>query len=159
VQLQHVFTVPVDRQTTFAILSDILRVARCMPGATVDRVDDDGSFTGEVEVRLGPMQVTYRGKARFVELDEERGTAVLEAKGREVRGNGSARASVSVQLEQRGADETGVQVETDMHITGRPAQFGRGVIGDVSDRLLSQFAECLQEEISRGDGGPDREAS
>ncbi|MGH8913602.1 MAG: SRPBCC family protein [Acidimicrobiia bacterium] len=158
-QLQHVFTVPVDRETTFAILSDILLVAGCMPGATVDKVEEDGSFSGQVEVRLGPMQVTYRGEARFVELDETRGSAVLEAKGRELRGSGTARARVSVQLEQRDSGETGVSVETDLHITGRPAQFGRGVIGDVSDRLLSQFAACLQDEISRSgdevkEGGP-----
>lgn len=155
-QLQHAFTVPVDRGSTFTILRDILRVARCMPGATVDRVEEDGSFTGEVEVRLGPMQVTYRGEARFIELDETRGAAVLEAKGRELRGNGTARATVTVQLEERDAHETGVLVDTDLHITGRPAQFGRGVIGDVSDRLLLQFAECLQAEISRV-GGKDYE--
>ena len=155
-QLQHAFAVPVDRGRTFTILRDILRVARCMPGATVDRVEEDGSFTGEVEVRLGSMQVTYRGEARFIELDETRGVAVLEAKSREIRGNGTARATVTVQLEERDAHETGVLVDTDLHITGPPAKFGRGLIGDLSDRLLSQFAECLQAEISRV-GGKDYE--
>lgn len=157
-QLRHVFAVPVDLGTTFAILSDVAAVARCMPGASVDRVEEDGSFSGQVEVRLGPMQVTYRGEGRIVELDAARGTAVLEAKGREVRGNGTARARVAVQLE-RIAHETSVTVGTDLHITGRPAQFGRGVIVDVGDRLLSAFAECLREKISRGGIGEHEEES
>jgi carbon monoxide dehydrogenase subunit G len=144
------FTVPVDGGATFAILRDIVRVARCMPGASVDRVKEDASFTGEVLVRLGPMQVAYRGEAHFVELDEARGLAVIEARGRELRGNGTAWATVSVLLEERSPGETEVTVDTDLHITGRPAQFGRGVIGDVSDRLLSEFVECLRAEISSG---------
>jgi len=159
VQLQHEFSVPVDLETTFDILSDVLRVARCMPGATVDRVQEGGIFAGEVEVRLGPMQVTYRGEGRFVVLDRMQGRAVLEASGREVRGNGAARTSVTVQLLESGTDQTRVQVETDLHITGRPAQFGRGVVGDVSDRLLSAFVECLREEISRGTAEDTQEDS
>jgi carbon monoxide dehydrogenase subunit G len=105
------------------------------------------------------MQVTYRGEGRFVVLDRMQGRAVLEASGREVRGNGAARTSVTVQLLESGTDQTRVQVETDLHITGRPAQFGRGVVGDVSDRLLSAFVECLREEISRGTAEDTQEDS
>lgn len=152
-QLQNVFAVPVTRSGAFAILQDLVRVARCFPGATVAGVRDDGSFTGEVEVRLGPMQVTYRGEARFVQLDEPGGTAVLAANGREVRGNGTARALVSLQLEETGPGETEVRVGTELHITGRPAQFGRGVIDDVSSRMLSEFADCLQAELGKGSEG------
>jgi carbon monoxide dehydrogenase subunit G len=150
-QLQDVFAVPVARTVAFAFLQDLVRVAQCFPGATVAGVEDDGSFTGEVEVRLGPMQVTYRGQARFVQLDESEGTAVLDAKGREVRGNGTARALVSVQLEETQPGETKVTVDTELHITGRPAQFGRGVIDDLSSRMLSEFADCLQSQLGQGE--------
>lgn len=124
-----------------------------MPGATVQTVDDDGSFTGEVVVRLGPMMVTYRGRARWTEFDEERGVAVMEAKGREVRGNGTANAEVTVQFTSQGNGETDVRVSTSLQVTGPPAQFGRGAMQDVSNRILSEFVDCLKAEISASDIG------
>jgi carbon monoxide dehydrogenase subunit G len=151
--LQNLFAVPVARQSAFAILQDLTRIAQCFPGATVGGVRDDGSFEGEVEVRLGPMQVTYRGEARFTSLDEPAGAAVLEAKGREARGNGMARAVVTVQLQETSPEHTEVMIDTELHITGRPAQFGRGVIDDVSRRMLSEFADCLQRQLGESGSG------
>lgn len=149
--LEHTFSVPIDPRAAFRFLEDIRKVAECMPGAAVDTIDDDGSFTGEVVVRVGPMEVAYRGRARWVEFDEERGIAVLEAKGREMRGNGTASANVTVRFRSSDDGATDVSVSTDLHITGRPAQFGRGTMHEVGNHVLSEFVECLRGEISAND--------
>src|SRR3954471_11779022 len=141
-QLEHSFTVPVGIDDAWAVLLDIERVAPCMPGAAIDTVDGD-DFTGTVKVKLGPIGLTYKGKASFVEKDEAAHRTVLRAQGRDSRGNGTAAATVTAVLLSEGAASTKVAVTTELDITGKPAQFGRGVMTDVGNKLIGQFADCL----------------
>jgi carbon monoxide dehydrogenase subunit G len=138
--------VPVDR--AWDVLLDVERVAPCMPGATVETVDGD-SFTGQVKVKVGPITVSYAGKASFLEKDAAAHRAVVSAKGRETRGSGTAAATVTASMTGDG-DSTRVNVVTDLAITGRPAQFGRGVMNDVGNKLLGQFADCLADRLAGG---------
>ncbi len=149
-QLEHSFTVPVGIDDAWRILLDIERIGPCMPGATIESVDGD-DFTGSVKVKLGPINLTYKGKASFVEKDETAHRAVIDARGRDARGNGTAAAKVTAKLAEAGS-ETTVNVVTDLDITGKPAQFGRGVMADVGNKLIGQFANCLAETL--GGGGP-----
>lgn len=144
--LEHSFIVPVGVDEAWAILTDIERVAPCMPGATLDTVDGD-DFTGTVRVKLGPISLTYKGKASFVENDETAHRVVLNAQGRDARGNGAAAAKVTAQLE---VVDTGTEVcvVTDLDITGKPAQFGRAVMVDVGNKLIGQFADCLAGKLA-----------
>ena len=151
-QLEHSFTVPVGVDEAWRALLDIERVAPCMPGATLESIDGD-AFTGTVKVRVGPIALQYRGKASFIEKDEAAHRAVMDAQGSDTRGNGTAAAKVSTSLRPDG-DETRVEVVTDLSITGKPAQFGRGMIADVSNKLIGQFADCLAKQLS-GAPGPD----
>lgn len=149
-ELQHSFSVPVDVDRAWAVLVDIEQVAPCMPGAALDTVDGD-DFTGSVKVRLGPIGLTYKGKARFVEKDEAAHRAVIDAQGKDARGNGTAAATVTATLHPQD-DGTRVEVNTDLAITGKPAQFGRGVMVDVGNKLIGQFADCLAGKLSKADG-------
>lgn len=149
-QLQQSFTVPVGVDEAWRVLLDIERVAPCMPGATLESVDGD-SFTGTVKVRVGPIALQYRGKASFIEKDEAAHRAVMDAQGRDTRGNGTAAAKVTTSLAADG-DHTRVEVVTDLSITGKPAQFGRGLIADVSNKLIGQFADCLAGKLAKADG-------
>jgi carbon monoxide dehydrogenase subunit G len=145
-ELTHSFTVPVGVEQAFEVLTDIERVAPCMPGATIDSVDGD-QFKGRVKVKVGPMQITYRGKAQYKELDAGQYRAVIDARGQETRGSGTANATVIASLTDKG-DETEVTVVTNLSVTGRPAQFGRGVMNEVGAKLLGQFADCLSQQLS-----------
>jgi carbon monoxide dehydrogenase subunit G len=155
-ELNHSFTVPVGADTAFEVLTDIERIAPCMPGAAVDSVDGD-EFTGSVKVKVGPMQVTYRGTARYAELDRDNHSAVIEARAQETRGSGTANATISAKLDEQGDDETQVTVVSNLSITGRPAQFGRGVMNEVGAKLLGQFADCLSTKLSGQDEEPEEE--
>ncbi len=148
-ELQHSFSVPVDVDRAWAVLVDIEQVAPCMPGAALDTLDGD-EFTGSVKVRLGPIGLTYKGKARFVEKDEAAHRAVIDAQGKDARGNGTAAATVTTTLHPQDGG-TRVEVNTDLAITGKPAQFGRGVMVDVGNKLIGQFADCLAGKLARGD--------
>jgi len=147
-KLENRFTVPVPVAEAWQVLLDVERVAPCMPGATLTERDGD-SFSGTVKVKVGPINLTYRGKARFVSLDEAGRVAVIEGSGKETRGTGTAKATVTCRLHEQG-DTTDVEVDTDLAVTGKPAQFGRGVLADVSGKLVDQFASCLAEEILAG---------
>jgi carbon monoxide dehydrogenase subunit G len=147
-QLEHSFTVPVGIDEAWKVLLDIERIAPCMPGAAVDTIDGD-DFTGTVKVKLGPIALTYKGKASFVEKDEAAHRAVISAQGRDARGNGTAAAKVSATLSDEGA-ATKVDVVTDLDVTGKPAQFGRGVMVDVGNKLIGQFADCLAGKLAGG---------
>ncbi|GGI96746.1 SRPBCC family protein [Streptomyces brasiliensis] len=145
-ELHHEFTVPVPVDDAWRALLDIERVAPCLPGATVE--DYDGkTVTGSVKVKVGPITVTYKGTAVFEEQDETAHRMVLTASGRETRGQGTARATVTGTLSERDGG-TAVSVRTDLTVTGRPAQFGRGVMAEVGDRIIGQFASCLAERLS-----------
>jgi uncharacterized protein len=145
VQLEHSFSVPVGVDEAWKILLDIERVGACMPGAVIDSVDGD-NFTGTVKVKLGPINLTYKGHASFVEKDEAERRAVIDARGRDARGNGTAEARVTATLIPAG-ESTDVKVNTDLDITGKPAQFGRGVMVDVGNKLLGRFADELARTI------------
>jgi len=140
----------VDVDRAWAVLVDIEQVAPCMPGAALDTVDGD-EFTGSVKVRLGPIGITYKGKARFVEKDEVAHRAVIDAQGKDARGNGTASATVTATLHPQD-DGTRVEVNTDLAITGKPAQFGRGVMVDVGNKLIGQFADCLAGKLAKPAG-------
>jgi carbon monoxide dehydrogenase subunit G len=153
-KLEHEFTVPTSIDEAWKVLLDVERVAPCMPGATLLTVDGD-EFTGTVKVKVGPIQVTYKGQAKFATLDETAHRAVIEASGKEARGSGTAAATVTAQLTSSGDSATTVAVETELNVTGRPAQFGRGVMEEVAGKLIGQFANCLAEELgSAGTASP-----
>jgi carbon monoxide dehydrogenase subunit G len=158
VQLEHSFSVPVGVEEAWPVLLDIERIAPCMPGAKVDTVDGD-DFTGTVKVKLGPIALTYKGKASFVEKDEAAHRAVIDARGRDARGNGTAAAKVTATLRAEGASSTKVDVVTDLDITGKPAQFGRGVMVDVGNKLIGQFADCLAGKLAAGSTEPEAAAA
>lgn len=144
-RLEHTFTVPVPVDTAWSVLLDLPRIAPCMPGATLTGFDGE-SFTGTVRVKLGPITLTYSGKGRFVERDEAARRVVIEAGGRDTKSAGTASATVTAVLKEDGA-ATRAEVVTDLTVTGRPAQFGRGMIADVSAKLIGQFAQCLADEL------------
>lgn len=147
-KLENRFSVPVPREQALTVLLDVERIAPCMPGATLTSRDGE-AFTGTVKVKVGPINLTYGGKARFVSVDEAAGIVVIEGSGKETRGTGTAKALVTCRLVDHGAS-TDVEVDTDLAITGKPASFGRGVLADVSGKLVDQFAACLGEQIRAG---------
>ena len=151
-KLENRFTVPVPRSQALQVLLDVERIAPCMPGATLTSRDGD-DFTGTVKVKVGPINLTYGGQATFVSVDEAAGVVVIEGSGKETRGTGTAKAVVTCRLVDAG-DSTEVEVDTDLAITGKPAQFGRGVLADVSGKLVDQFAACLAAEILAGSPAP-----
>jgi len=157
-QLTHNFTVPADIEQAWQVLLDIERIAPCMPGAALDTVDGD-EFTGTVKVRLGPIGLTYRGKARWLTRDADSHRAVIDAQGKDARGNGTAKATITATLTAQG-ESTDVTVVTDLTITGKPAQFGRGVMVDVGNKLIGQFADCLAGTLAGPEpaGGADQPA-
>ncbi|HZM81864.1 MAG TPA: SRPBCC domain-containing protein [Candidatus Limnocylindrales bacterium] len=144
-ELTNEFTVPVPLERAWAVLLDVEKVAPCMPGATLTSFDGE-AFEGNVKVKLGPVNLTYAGKGRFASRDEATHTAVIEASGKDSRGRSTAGATVTTSLHPNGAG-TLVKVITDLKVTGPPAQFGRGMIADVSRRLVGQFATCLAERL------------
>jgi len=145
--LSNSFVVPADIDTAWKTLLDVEAIAPCMPGATLESVDGD-AFSGSVKVKLGPVNMTYGGKARFVEKDESNHRAVIEGTGKETRGSGTASALVTTQLVAEGPDRTRVDVTTDLTVTGKPAQFGRGVMQDVAGRIIDQFSANLEAVIA-----------
>ena len=149
-ELNNEFRVGVPPSQAWAILTDVERIAPCMPGAQLEEIEGD-EYRGVVKVKVGPITAQYKGKATFIEQDEAAGRAVLGAEGRDTRGQGNAYARITATLTPEG-DGTRVVVATDLTITGKVAQFGRGVLADVSAKLLGQFVDCL-ESIVLGEQG------
>src|SRR5450755_4827068 len=145
-ELTHSFTVPVSLDQAWDVLLDVEKVAPCMPGATLDSVIGD-EITGKIKVRVGPISMTYAGKAKFTQRDREAAVVTLEASGKETRGAGTASASVRSELTGEG-DETHVTVLTNLNVTGKPAQFGRGVLSEVGGRLIGIFADNLAKMLA-----------
>ncbi|MCK4176737.1 SRPBCC family protein [Aciditerrimonas ferrireducens] len=156
-ELTNELEVPVGVDQAWAVLTDLERIAPCMPGAQLQEVVGD-EYRGVVKVKVGPITAQYRGAARFVERNDQAHRAVLRAEGRDTRGQGTATATVTATLEPRG-ERTLVKLHTDLAITGKVAQFGRGVLADVSSKLLTQFAERLEHDVLAGNGAPEKVGS
>src|SRR5260370_6105794 len=158
-ELERSFTVPVPEERAWEVLLDVERVAPCMPGASLDSVDGD-EIKGRIKVKVGPIAMTYAGTARFTERDPDAHVILLEASGKETRGAGTASAKVRSTLEGQDG-QTHVVVHTTLNVTGRPAQFGRGVMAEVGGKLIGIFASNLAdmlaaepaEQSSDGDSG------
>ena len=153
-QLEYNFTVPVPVSRAWGVLLDVERIAPCLPGATLTSFDGE-AFTGTVRVKLGPVNLTYQGKGRFVSRDEQAGRVVIEASGRDSRGTGTAATTATMTM--RPGDEpdtTVVTMAADLSVTGRPAQFGRGMVAEVGGRLVGQFADCLATRLAEADPRP-----
>jgi uncharacterized protein len=147
VKLEQSFDVRAPVERVWETLIDIERVAPCLPGAEITEAGDDGTYRGTFSVRLGPTTAAYRGELKMRELDEDARRVVMDASGQDKRGQGSAKATIVSTMREEG-DLTRVDVATDFTITGRLARFGRGgMIQDISNRLLKDFAECLQQRI------------
>lgn len=144
-ELEHHFEVPAAKQEAWRTFNDLNEVVPCFPGASLDQVDGE-EFTGAVKVKLGPISLTYKGSGRFLERDEAAGRIVLEASGKDRRGNGNAGATVTALLRE-GGEGTIVDVTTQMDIGGKPAQFGRGMIQSVSDKMLNKFLACIRQKM------------
>ncbi len=160
-ELEHTFTVPVPEERAWDVLLDVERVAPCMPGASLDSVDGD-EIKGRIKVKVGPISMTYAGTAHFTERDPHAHVITLEAAGKETRGAGTASATVRSLLEGQG-DQTHVIVHTTLNVTGRPAQFGRGVMAEVGGKLIGIFANNLAamltaDKASQGPAEPAESA-
>ena len=148
-ELEHSFSVPADIDTAWNTLLDVERIAMCMPGATLLSVEGD-TFKGEVKIKLGPVTMVFGGTASFVDKDVANHRLVINASGSETKGNSTAQAIVTTQLVAESPTLTRVDVNTDLAITGKPAQFGRGVMSDVAGRIIGQFAGNLEGVITAG---------
>ena len=144
-QLVHEFSVPVPVEQAWQVLTDVERIAPCLPGAELTGVDGD-AYHGQVKIKVGPITAQYRGTASFAEKDEARHRVVLKASGRDTRGQGNASATVTAEMAPADGGTT-VSIVTDLSISGRAAQFGRGVMADVSTRLLEQFVRNLEAGV------------
>jgi carbon monoxide dehydrogenase subunit G len=150
-KLENEFVVSAPIEPTWRTLLDLERVAGCLPGATIEPSEQPGTYSGSMRMKLGPVSMNYKGTATLESVDEAAHTAVFAVQGKETRGQGSATATIRNQL----VDESGatrVRVETELSVTGRPAQFGRGIMQDVAASMLGDFAKCLSE-LMAADGG------
>jgi uncharacterized protein len=149
IELDNSFTVPVPPEQAWDVLLDVERIAPCMPGASVTSVDGD-EIAGQVKVKLGPLSLSYKGTAKFTEKDEANHTIAIEASGKETRGAGTASATVHAALKPGdGQGQTLVSIHTSLNVTGRPAQFGRSLLPEVSGKLIDQFATNLEALIAQ----------
>lgn len=148
--LSNQFTVGADVDTVWRHLLDMEGVASCLPGATIDPAEEENTYDGSMRVRIGPMTVDYRGTASFEEIDEEAHRATISLRARAAKGQGTAMATIQNRLEPHEGG-TRVIAETDLHITGPQAQFGRGVLEDVGGRVLGEFSSRLERKIA-GEG-------
>ena len=152
-KLLNEFTVDQPIDTTWAVLTDVERIAPCMPGATLEEIEGD-VYRGVVKVKLGAISAAFRGQASFVERDDVNHRAVLRGEGRDTTGKGNADALITASLEQISPTQTKCVVETDLRITGKVAQFGRGIMGDVSKKLITQFATNLNTMLADSEAAP-----
>ena len=150
-RIDNSFTVGLPAEDAWKVLLDVERIAPCMPGTELQEVAGE-EYRGIVKVKLGAITAQYKGAVRFAEVDEAGRRIVLSAEGRETRGQGNASATVTATLQPAAEGRTEVVIETDLTISGRIAQFGRGVMADVSSKLLGEFARCLQKDLLSGAG-------
>jgi len=161
-QLQNSFGVGAPPDKVFAYLIDVNKVVGCVPGAELSEVVDPTTFKGKVKIKVGPITVAYSGTAKIVDRNDSQHTATLEAEGRETTGPGSARAKALMSVEADGAGST-VKIVTDYNVAGRVAQFGRGVMEDVSRRIVNDMAACIKANVEAAEpaagGGPGASAA
>ena len=148
-ELHHEFTVPVPAADAWRILTDLERLAPCLPGAQLTEVEGE-IYRGQVKVKVGPIVAQFKGQASFVSRDDDAYTASLKAEGRDTGGKGNASATITAKLVSTGLSSATCTVDTDLNITGKVAQFGRGALADVSDKLLLQFVDNLNALIASG---------
>jgi uncharacterized protein len=153
-ELENSFVVPADIDTAWKTLLDVEAIAPCMPGATLTSFDGD-NFTADVKVKLGPVTMNFAGAGKFVTKDEATHTAVIDASGKETKGAGTAGALITAVLVEEGPNSTRANIVTDLTVTGKAAQFGKGVMADVSKRLIGQFAGNLEQVIIARQGVAD----
>jgi uncharacterized protein len=146
-KINNEFTVGAPIQRAWDTMLNLERIAPCLPGAAIQEEKDEGEYDGTMKVKIGPITANYKGTVKFEEVDEDNHRAVLQATGRDARGQGTASATIVSTLQEE-EDGTKVSVETDMKLTGRAAQFGRGIAQDVATKMLDQFASCLEEKIT-----------
>ena len=146
-ELENSFVVPADIDTAWKTLLDVEAIAPCMPGATLTSFDGD-NFTADVKVKLGPVTMNFAGAGSFVSKDEATHTAIIDASGKETKGAGTAGAKITAVLVEETPTTTRAQIVTDLTVTGKAAQFGRGVMADVSKKLIGQFADNLEKVIA-----------
>ena len=151
--LVHEFTVPVPVDDAWRILTDVERIAPCLPGAQLQEIEGE-TYRGIVKVKVGPIQAQFKGQASFVEQDHVAHRVVLKGEGRDTTGKGNASALITAELTSLNASSTNVKVLTDLSITGKVAQFGRGAMADISDKLLAQFVENLNVLIGEQQAAP-----
>lgn len=145
--LNHQFEVPVPVEEAWKILTDVERIAPCLPGAELQEVEGD-TYRGVVKVKVGPIQAQFKGQASFIERDDAGHKAVLKGEGRDTGGKGNAAAVITAQLSALSPTNTECKVHTDLSITGKVAQFGRGAMADISEKILAQFVVNLNELIA-----------
>jgi carbon monoxide dehydrogenase subunit G len=148
--LNHKFTVEVPVEDAWRILTDVERIAPCLPGAQLQEIEGD-TYRGAVKVKVGPIQAQFKGQASFVERDDVAHKVVLKGEGRDIGGKGNASALITAELTSLTETSTSVTVNTDLSVTGKVAQFGRGAMADISDKLLAQFVVNLNEMIAASD--------
>jgi len=144
-KIENSFTVDAPIAEAWVLLTDLAEIAPCLPGAKLTD-ETDGVYSGGVKIKVGPVTAEYKGSAEFVQKDDDAYRAVIDGRGRDTRGAGNAQALITAQMTAVGG-KTQVEIETDLKVSGKVAQFGRGVMQDVSTKLLGQFADCLESKI------------
>ena len=152
-QLENSFSVSAPPDRVFAYLLDVNKIVGCVPGAELSEVVDPTTFKGKVKIKVGPITVAYNGTAKIVDRNDAQRSATLEAEGRETTGPGSARAKALMSVEPDGAGST-VKIVTDYNVAGRVAQFGRGVMEDVSRRIVNDMAVCIKANVEAAEPAP-----
>jgi carbon monoxide dehydrogenase subunit G len=153
-KLTNAFTVAADPEIVWRTLLDMEGVAGCLPGATIEATDEENTYEGSMRVKIGPMTVSYRGTATLAEVDDEARRAVISLRAREAKGQGTAMATITNAVEPADGGAR-VTAETDLHITGPQARFGRGVMEDVAGRVLEEFSSRLERQLAGGEEQPD----
>jgi uncharacterized protein len=159
-KLENKFTVDVPVQEAWDVLLDLERITPCLPGAALTEETGEDEYKGEMTVKMGPVSQKYDGTVKIEEAAESEHRAVLKANGKDARGQGTASATITSTLhEENGGESTRVHVETEMQITGRAAQFGGGMHQEVAEKIMGQFAECLEREIVGGGEAEEEHAA
>ena len=160
-EFDNSFEVPLPVAETWAVLTDIERIVPCVPGAELTEVADENNFKGKISVRLGPVALTFAGRATYEERDEQTFSARVKAQGSDSKGRGGANADVTFRLVAIGDAATSVEIHTNLQLSGSVAQYGRGVgmIADVASQIIGKFADCLRDQLTNVEAPATAEAA